>query len=397
MECLICHNNFNHLSRQPRAVPCCGISLCDACCIESDSRNELKCPNCRKIVGKRFQDLTRNISLKRSIPDWNYTECKDHSSKINEMICKDCRAELCVRCINNHKSHDVESTQSFYEDFETKIKNYKEWIPIAKFHWESFQNLKTHMNSIKDSINKNFDKLIAKLEKYREKALDNVNEKYKSIETQTSISTIGDDGIAKMTEILQECQVFLNDDIKNQDITTLMQLSNINYLEQLKNWSLKFDAKKFSEDLGKIQLRFVTNLKTPFSLVDLNNVTKDTNPYAMETKESYFEVKEEADVKLEEGSIYIFDREVNRKILEDVIKEKLKPKKKKDKGLATSLEDAIYQFHDSIDYNFEINSLVEKINAKEITINSLWAYYLEITKDKTQENPIGISLGWDKV
>jgi len=98
-ECLICWEEEDLIE-----LPGCEHMFCKSClrkCIESNTRNEMECPQCEEIIGEDFiNDTFDDISVPNNSQEIHCPNCDtvNQPNEFNMIICYHCEYEFCQFC-----------------------------------------------------------------------------------------------------------------------------------------------------------------------------------------------------------------------------------------------------------------------------------------------------------
>ena len=126
-NCSICLETF----KDPVSLPC-GHSLCRAC-VEQVARTSpagtLKCPECRAstpLPPGGVANLKTNISLRNMIASASapapslFRRC-DHHQLERDMFCETCNANICRRCLEDHRGHVLDDLRHNVDGFMARM------------------------------------------------------------------------------------------------------------------------------------------------------------------------------------------------------------------------------------------------------------------------------------
>jgi len=198
-ECCICTEVFT----DPRVLPCIH-TFCFKCLLNCGRGRQpgdrMPCPLCREKftipndglagIKKNFEKQTliharikqKHQKAQRS-SDTQMTMCKQHKDKQIEAFCRDCKITVCVKCvITSHKTHDWVDIEKVAEDLRKLVLSDNHKTSEA---WKKTEELRQrvekekndvikHLAGIEDEINTAADKLIAAIQRDKEKLLSEV-------------------------------------------------------------------------------------------------------------------------------------------------------------------------------------------------------------------------------
>ena len=136
-------------------------------CSRSHARMKAVAGHVQVEIGK--QTKKEEIALK--LP----ATCDIHNGKEIEVYCQKCELAICTICfIKSHKTHDSSDVVSINSDTDKATEQLKKTKEVLPRFQKDKNNLIKHLAGIEDEINTSADKLIAAIQRDREKLLSEV-------------------------------------------------------------------------------------------------------------------------------------------------------------------------------------------------------------------------------
>lgn len=265
MNCTICSYSFDHRSHIPKVLSCCGKSLCTHCCTQLDKDSKSKCPFCRKDLKSKFMSLAKNSNLLESINEGCSTTCLTHG-KLNEMICETCEMEICTKCIESHSGpgHDLSSTEGFLTKIRSQVQDYDDWMNRAASKSSQYTKIIEKAKSfLKKEVNTLFDNLIKNIRTHQEKAIKEIEERYKA---KDIISYYFQEDL-DILKLIEECKEFVKPETANLKLPQKVRFLKKKQLKPLMDWSNRDDSEALTQILDRTKAHFNKECPNPFKLV----------------------------------------------------------------------------------------------------------------------------------
>jgi len=130
LECPVCMQEYNTSDNEPRILAC-GHTLC-LDCIRMLLNPQLfstitKCPICKVVIGAQHlmtaNSYPKNYALLSLLQEG--PKCRVHHSPV-EMVCLDCKSEMCLKCVRTHSGHNIDTLDQFLVDTNKKVMEIKQ-------------------------------------------------------------------------------------------------------------------------------------------------------------------------------------------------------------------------------------------------------------------------------
>ena len=145
ITCVICENIFNHQSRHPMVLLCCGNTTCRSCLqkmCQDDAQQEIfECHLCKtdKFAGAKVNEQLKDFILHYWEENPFQITCETHIGEPVSHFCERDRVMICDKCLKQShithyddcKSYDSNQLKTFLESAIPKLTDLKERIEVT--------------------------------------------------------------------------------------------------------------------------------------------------------------------------------------------------------------------------------------------------------------------------
>ena len=115
VSCVVCMEQYNRTDHIPKLLPC-QHTFCLACLLSLESNScsmSIECPMCRSQHPGSSHDFTTNRVAMDIAEDLQQQaslslSCSEHADAECVLVCIDCLAGICAKCVKKHKDHRLE-------------------------------------------------------------------------------------------------------------------------------------------------------------------------------------------------------------------------------------------------------------------------------------------------